>query len=69
MFHIAHINFSLFQSFKSVARILGVALTERPDLRLTVCQALRLVISKSFDNGKQSVDQNVIVMFCVSVKF
>lgn len=42
----------LCQSFKSVARILGVALTERPDLRLTVCQALRLVISKSFDNAE-----------------
>ncbi|EDO48743.1 predicted protein [Nematostella vectensis] len=35
------------QSFKSVARILGVALTERSDLRLIVCQALRILVSKS----------------------
>lgn len=29
-----------------------MALTERPDLCLTVCQALRLLISKTSDNGK-----------------
>ncbi|XP_073238782.1 RRP12-like protein isoform X1 [Porites lutea] len=44
----------LCQSFKSVARILGVALTERPDLRLTVCQALRLLVLKSSDNAENS---------------
>jgi len=42
----------LCQSFKPVARILGMALTEKPDLRLTVCQALRLLISKSSDNAE-----------------
>ena len=52
MYHVTHSHI-LFQSFKSVARILGVALTERPDLRLTVCQALRLLVLKSSDNGKQ----------------
>lgn len=41
-----------FQSFKSVARILGTALTERPDLRLIVCQALRLLVSKNIGDGK-----------------
>ena len=29
-----------------------MALTERPDLRLTICQALRLLVSKMSDNGK-----------------
>lgn len=43
----------LCQAFKSVARILGVALTERPDLRLIVCQALRLLISQSSDNAEE----------------
>ncbi|KAJ7336526.1 pre-rRNA processing protein [Desmophyllum pertusum] len=42
----------ILHSFKSVARILGVALTERPDLRLTVCQALRLLVSKMSDNAE-----------------
>ncbi|KAM9808735.1 RRP12-like protein [Syngnathus typhle] len=37
----------LVDSFKSIARILGVAISERPDLRLIVCQALRILINKS----------------------
>lgn len=49
----------LCQAFKSVARILGVALTERQDLRLIVCQALRVLISKNSDNdeGKAELSQ------------
>ncbi|XP_061545527.1 LOW QUALITY PROTEIN: RRP12-like protein [Phycodurus eques] len=37
----------LVTSFKGVARSLGTAINERPDLRLTVCQALRTIINKS----------------------
>ncbi|KAM4637106.1 RRP12-like protein [Discoglossus pictus] len=33
-------------SFKGIARTLGMAISDRPDLRLTVCQALRTLISK-----------------------
>ncbi|XP_068923227.1 RRP12-like protein [Petaurus breviceps papuanus] len=33
-------------SFKGIARTLGTAISERPDLRLTVCQALRTLITK-----------------------
>ncbi|XP_053306254.1 RRP12-like protein isoform X2 [Spea bombifrons] len=33
-------------SFKNIARHLGMAISDRPDLRLTVCQALRTLISK-----------------------
>ncbi|XP_047458867.1 RRP12-like protein [Mugil cephalus] len=37
----------LLVSFKVIARTLGTAINERPDLRLTVCQALRTIINKS----------------------
>ncbi|XP_041802911.1 RRP12-like protein [Chelmon rostratus] len=37
----------LLASFKGIARVLGMAINERPDLRLTVCQALRTIINKS----------------------
>ncbi|KFP71870.1 RRP12-like, partial [Acanthisitta chloris] len=33
-------------AFKGLARTLGMAISERPDLRLTVCQALRTLIHK-----------------------
>ncbi|KAG8435420.1 hypothetical protein GDO86_013382 [Hymenochirus boettgeri] len=33
-------------SFKGIARTLGMAINDRPDLRLTVCQALRTLIYK-----------------------
>uniref|UniRef100_A0A2K5F4J6 Ribosomal RNA processing 12 homolog n=1 Tax=Aotus nancymaae TaxID=37293 RepID=A0A2K5F4J6_AOTNA len=33
-------------SFKGLARTLGMAISERPDLRITVCQALRTLITK-----------------------
>ncbi|KAM4608020.1 RRP12-like protein [Polymixia lowei] len=37
----------LLASFKGIARALGMTINERPDLRLTICQALRTVITKS----------------------
>uniref|UniRef100_A0A3B5LVL1 Ribosomal RNA processing 12 homolog n=1 Tax=Xiphophorus couchianus TaxID=32473 RepID=A0A3B5LVL1_9TELE len=42
----------LTASFKGVARTLGMAINERPDLRLTVCQALRTLINKSCSTEK-----------------
>ncbi|XP_040111084.1 RRP12-like protein isoform X2 [Oryx dammah] len=33
-------------AFKGLARTLGMAISERPDLRVTVCQALRTLITK-----------------------
>lgn len=44
----------LLVSFKGVARVLGMAINERPDLRLTVCQALRTVINKSCSTGRKT---------------
>lgn len=41
----------LLSSFKGIARTLGMAINERPDLRLTVCQALRTLINKSCSTG------------------
>lgn len=38
-------------SFKGVARTLGTAISERPDLRITVCQALRTLITKGCEAG------------------
>lgn len=38
-------------SFKGLARTLGMAISERPDLRVTVCQALRTLITKSCEAG------------------
>lgn len=39
-------------SFKGLARTLGTAINERPDLRVTVCQALRTLITKGCEAGK-----------------
>ena len=33
------------------ARTLGTAISERPDLRVTVCQALRSLITKGYEAG------------------
>lgn len=41
----------LLSSFKGIARNLGMAINERPDLRLTVCQALRTLINKGCSTG------------------
>uniref|UniRef100_A0A2I3HVC1 Ribosomal RNA processing 12 homolog n=1 Tax=Nomascus leucogenys TaxID=61853 RepID=A0A2I3HVC1_NOMLE len=38
-------------SFKGLARTLGTAISERPDLRVTVCQALRTLITKGCQAG------------------
>ena len=40
-------------SFKGLARTLGTAINERPDLRVTVCQALRTLITKGCEAGKR----------------
>uniref|UniRef100_A0A665UWM2 Uncharacterized protein n=1 Tax=Echeneis naucrates TaxID=173247 RepID=A0A665UWM2_ECHNA len=45
----------LVVSFKSIARTLGMAINERPDLRLIVCQALRTIINKSCSTEKTEV--------------
>ncbi|XP_069756548.1 RRP12-like protein isoform X2 [Narcine bancroftii] len=37
-------------AFKGIARTLGIAISDRPDLRLIVCQALRVLISKGCEN-------------------
>lgn len=44
----------LLSSFKGIARTLGMAINERPDLRLTVCQALRTLINKSCSTGSST---------------
>lgn len=38
-------------AFKGLARTLGMAISERPDLRPTVCQALRTLIHKGCETG------------------
>lgn len=38
-------------AFKGLARTLGTAISERPDLRVTVCQALRTLITKGCEAG------------------
>ena len=40
--------------FKGMARILGSALSDRPDLRHDVCLAIRHLITRNMDNGKGS---------------
>ncbi|KAB0399966.1 hypothetical protein E2I00_007396 [Balaenoptera physalus] len=37
-------------AFKGLARTLGTAISERPDLRVTVCQALRTLITKGWSS-------------------
>lgn len=46
-------------AFKGIARTLGMAVNERPDLRLTVCQALRTIINKSCSTGRKTHGQTV----------
>ncbi|XP_018428299.1 PREDICTED: RRP12-like protein isoform X1 [Nanorana parkeri] len=43
-------------SFKGIARILGMAISDRPDLRLTVCQALRTLISKGCETESDKAE-------------
>lgn len=44
----------LLVSFKGIARTLGMAINECPDLRLTVCHALRTIINKSCTTGRNT---------------
>uniref|UniRef100_A0A3Q3K3T3 Uncharacterized protein n=1 Tax=Monopterus albus TaxID=43700 RepID=A0A3Q3K3T3_MONAL len=46
----------LLTSFKGIARSLGMAINERPDLRLTVCQALRTLINKSCSTEEEKAE-------------
>ncbi|KAI2657902.1 RRP12-like protein [Labeo rohita] len=43
----------LLTSFKGIARSLGMALNDRPDLRLCICQALRTLINKSCETEEE----------------
>ncbi|XP_044856219.1 RRP12-like protein isoform X2 [Mauremys mutica] len=43
-------------SFKGLARTLGTAVSERADLRLTVCQALRTLISKGCETDAERAE-------------
>lgn len=49
-------------AFKGLARTLGMAISERPDLRPTVCQALRTLIHKGCQTG--SGEQILVVGSC-----
>ncbi|KAK3554266.1 hypothetical protein QTP70_020128 [Hemibagrus guttatus] len=43
-------------SFKGIARSLGMAITERPDLRICIYQALRALINKSCDTEEEKAE-------------
>ncbi|XP_037320839.2 RRP12-like protein [Pungitius pungitius] len=46
----------LLASFKGIARTLGMVINERPDLRLTVCQALRTIVNKSCSTEEEKAE-------------
>uniref|UniRef100_A0A8D2ZS89 Ribosomal RNA processing 12 homolog n=1 Tax=Scophthalmus maximus TaxID=52904 RepID=A0A8D2ZS89_SCOMX len=46
----------LLASFKGIARTLGTAINEQPDLRLTMCQALRTIIHKSCSTEEERAE-------------
>ncbi|XP_052468820.1 RRP12-like protein isoform X1 [Carassius gibelio] len=46
----------LLASFKGIARSLGMALNDRPDLRLCICQALRTLINKSCETEEAKAE-------------
>uniref|UniRef100_A0A3B3T8K8 Ribosomal RNA processing 12 homolog n=1 Tax=Paramormyrops kingsleyae TaxID=1676925 RepID=A0A3B3T8K8_9TELE len=46
----------LVPSFRGMARALGMAINERPDIRPTVCQALRTLISKSCHTEEEKAE-------------
>uniref|UniRef100_A0A673BMU5 Ribosomal RNA processing 12 homolog n=1 Tax=Sphaeramia orbicularis TaxID=375764 RepID=A0A673BMU5_9TELE len=54
----------LMDSFKGIARTLGMAINERPDLRLIVCQALRTIINKSCSTGQYTF---ALILFLYSM--
>ncbi|KAG5831684.1 hypothetical protein ANANG_G00306350 [Anguilla anguilla] len=43
-------------AFKGIARALGMVISERPDLRLTACQALRTLITKSCETEEEKAE-------------
>lgn len=43
------------QAFPGIAKILGSALTERPDLRHDVMTSLRKLINQNLEHGKQKL--------------
>ncbi len=56
----------LLASFKGIARSLGMALNDRPDLHLCICQALRTLINKSCETGElvvKTITQNMNIIF------
>ncbi|XP_043111552.1 RRP12-like protein [Puntigrus tetrazona] len=46
----------LLVSFKGIARSLGMALNDRPDLHLCICQALRTLINKSCETVEEKAE-------------
>uniref|UniRef100_A0A672PW34 Ribosomal RNA-processing protein 12-like conserved domain-containing protein n=1 Tax=Sinocyclocheilus grahami TaxID=75366 RepID=A0A672PW34_SINGR len=50
----------LLAAFKGIARSLGMALNDRPDLRLCICQALRTLINKSCETELQRFSKNFL---------
>ena len=48
-------KWNIFQSFNSIARLLGDGLKEQPQLRPTICRSLRLIIETSANNGKHQL--------------
>uniref|UniRef100_A0A8C5N7P1 Ribosomal RNA-processing protein 12-like conserved domain-containing protein n=1 Tax=Gouania willdenowi TaxID=441366 RepID=A0A8C5N7P1_GOUWI len=46
----------LLVSFKCLARTLGMAINEQPELRLTVCHALRTIINKSCSTDEDKAE-------------
>ncbi|XP_077469171.1 RRP12-like protein [Stigmatopora argus] len=46
----------LVPSFKGIARALGTAINEHPELRLTICQALRTIINKSCGTEEEKAE-------------
>ena len=42
----------MLQSFKSIAKVLGTAISDREDLRMEVMASLRKLINQSKDNGE-----------------
>lgn len=42
----------MLQAFPGIAKVLGVAISERPDLRMEVMASLRKLINQSLSQGK-----------------
>eukprot|EP00118_Oscarella_pearsei_P000870 m.6009 g.6009 ORF g.6009 m.6009 type:complete len:1265 (+) comp14703_c0_seq2:70-3864(+) len=46
----------LAKSFKGIAKVLGTALSSRPDLRTVICRSLSLLIERNRDNGENQAE-------------